>query len=301
MSDNDDKLVLAANLEEASPRQLVHVDNKGRTRSPARYRAITVASYGAMGALVVGAAALWASTFGLVPGLLIGGGFAAWTTWILRPGYMVKRGTHLLLEERYDEAIAVLSKARSTFAVPRHTRALAEQNLGMAYAWQGKFEQALAHQRAARKLYRRRGGRRGLYARMVGYSEITTLVNLDRIKEARARLDDQTKPDSGSNYLEVLHWSAELYVCMGEGRHEISEDDLHARALVALRITTAAALIALIAWAHHSAGDEDQAWHLLREAYDRDWAPGMRQGMPVLMRWMEAHRKEAGADDQRPE
>lgn len=293
MSDRDDKLTLANNLADAEPGQLVHVDNRGRARSPARYRAINAASYGAIGVLVVGAGAMWASTFGLLPGLAVGGAFAAWTGWILRPTYLIKRGARLLLDERYDEAIAIFERARGRIGVPRPTRALAEQNLGIAYARQGDFERALAHQQAARRLYRR--GSRKLYPLMAAYGAITTLVNLERVTDARAELAALSVPASASDYLRVIHWSTELYVCMAEGRHALTEDELHERALAAIRITSAAALLGLVAWAHYEAGDRDQAFHLLREAYDREWTPGMRRAMPRLAAWMDERRHEAGA------
>lgn len=295
MSEHDDQPTLARNLEEASMRQLVHVDNRGRTRSPARYRAITAASYTAIGVLVAGAGAMWASTFGLLPGLAVGGAFAAWCGWILRPTFLVRRGTRLLLDERYDEAIALMTRARRGFAVPRQARALAEQNLGIAYAWQGDFERALTHQRAALRLHR--GRRRGLYARMAAYSAITTLVNLDRVADARGELAALPAPDADSDYLQVLHWSADLYVCMAEGRHELAADALHERALTALKITNAAALLGLVAWAHHHVGDLDQAFHLLREAYAREWSPGLQRGMPRLYSWMEEQRAQAAVDN----
>ena len=51
----------------------------------------------------------------------------------------------------------------------------------------------------------------------------------------------------------------------------------------------------MLAWAQHRLGDDDQAWHLLREAYDRERTVGLTQGMPRLWAWMEAHKDAAMA------
>jgi hypothetical protein len=88
---------------------------------------------------------------------------------------------------------------------------------------------------------------------------------------------------------------------MAEGHCPLSEDDIHARAIVALRITTAGPLIALLAWAHRENGDDDQAWHLLREAYDREHTPGLTAAQPRLWAWMEANKAAAGVGPYRSE
>jgi hypothetical protein len=83
---------------------------------------------------------------------------------------------------------------------------------------------------------------------------------------------------------------------MAEDELAIDADHLHAIAIEALKITGAAALLALSSWAHWKLGDLDQAWHLLREAYDRRAGLQIERAMPRLHLWMEAHRVEAGVD-----
>jgi tetratricopeptide (TPR) repeat protein len=295
------KIVLARNLEEAPRGSLVYVDRKGKVRSPARYRALMATSYGLLVATVGGASALWISMIGVVPGLALGLGFTGWAAWMLRSNFQLRTGMQLLLSERMDEAIPHFERASRARFTPGVSKALAMQNLGAAYAWKGELETALRYQRRAIKQYgRSRSGKR-LHAKLVRYAEISTLANLDRAEDARQRFESLPVPGDDSDYLRVLHWGAELQVCMAEGHCPLSEDDIHARAIVALRITTAGPLIALLAWAHRENGDDDQAWHLLREAYDREHTPGLTAAQPRLWAWMEANKAAAGVGPYRSE
>ena len=109
---------------------------------------------------------------------------------------------------------------------------------------------------------------------VVEYAEMITLVNLGRAGEARQRSRPEAGQGARGDYLRLQHWGAELYVCLAEGEHRIDPEQLHQCAIAALKITGAAALLGLTAWAHWKRNDLDQAWHLLREAYDRRKACG---------------------------
>src|SRR5690348_11970092 len=78
---------LAETLEDAAPRTFVHVDRKGQVRSPARYKALQVASYGAAAAIVGGVTVMYGVLLG-VPGVGVGAAFAAYFGWHLRRGRM---------------------------------------------------------------------------------------------------------------------------------------------------------------------------------------------------------------------
>jgi hypothetical protein len=126
---------------------------------------------------------------------------------------------------------------------------------------------------------------------------MSTLVNLGRAGEARQRFEQKHGKVPEGDYLRVQHWAAELYICLAEGEHRLSSDELHERSHAALGITGAAGLLGLCAWAQHHKGDTDQAWHLLHEAYDRKSGTGLERGLPRLWEWMEKHRAEAGVPE----
>lgn len=291
------KLEMARTLAEAPPRSFVHVDSKGQVRSPGRYKALQAVSYGAAGAVVAGVTVLYGAILGPA-GVAVGLGVGAYMGWHIRRGLKLQEATRLLVHDRLDEAEALLNKVLAGWRVPKQLRALAEQNLAAVHTRRGDYEEALKHQRVAMTIYARTR-KRSLFARTVEYSEITTLVNLGRVGEARQRLEArlaQGVPEG--DYLRIQHWVAELYVCLAEGEHRISAEDLHTRARAGLAITGAAALLGLTAWAHFHKGDTDQAWHLLREAYDRRKDTALEKALPRLHEWMEAHADEAGADRQ---
>jgi len=285
-------MVLARSLEEAPPRAFVHVDNQGRVRSPARYRALQAISYGAAGTLVVGVTAFYGALLG-IPGVAIGVGLSAYLAWHIRRGRRLEEATRLIVHDRLDEAEQLLVGILRSWRCPRPVKALAEQNLAMVFIRRGDFEKALEHQRAAMILYAKLRSK-SVFARTVEYGEVVTLVNLGRTGEARQRLEQRGAVPAG-DYLRLQHWVAELYVCLAEGEHRLSPDELHERARVALSITGAGALLGLAAWAHAYKNDLDQAWHLLREAFDRREGFPIDRGLPKLHAWMESHAAEAGA------
>ncbi len=286
-------VVLARTLEEAEPRTFVHIDGRGQVRSPARYRAIEMATYGAMGGLTLAITLVYGAALGL-PGVAVGGAVAFWFAFLLRRGRSLQKATVLIAHDRLDEAEALLAQVARSWPRPKSARALIEQNLAAIRARRGDFEGALSHQRAAMELYARSGRRgRTAMARLVEYAEITTLVNLGRVGEARHRLDERLKTPANGNYLQLQAWVAELYVCLAEGEHRLDADQLHERARTGLTITGAAALLGLCAWAHYHAGDKDQGAHLLGEAIDRREGQLIERLLPKLHEWMEAHASEA--------
>jgi hypothetical protein len=286
-------VVLARTLEEAQPRTFVHIDGRGQVRSPARYRAIELATYGAMGGLTMMITLVYGAALGL-PGVAVGGAVAVWFGWLLRRGRLLQKATVLIAHDRLDEAENLLGQVARSWPRPKSARALIEQNLAAISARRGNFEEALAHQRTAMELYAKSGRRgRSAMARLVEYSEITTLVNLGRVGEARQRLEERLKNPPRGNYLQLQAWVAELYVCLGEGEHRLDADALHERARAGLQITGAAALLGLCAWAHFHVGDTDQGGHLLGEALDRREGQLIERLLPRLHDWMEAHAAEA--------
>jgi len=299
MSDAPKKPVLARSLEEAEKGSVVYVDRTGKVRSPARYKAMMTVSYTALVGAVGGATVIWVSMIGLVPGIGIGAVFTGWTAWMLRSNFMLRTGQRLLLAERVDEAIPYYRRVTRSRLTPRVTRALAHQHLGTAYAWKGDHKTALAHLTSARAMFKKGRALKTLQAKLLDYSVINALCALDRAAEARELFEKREAPPDDADYLRVMHWGAELLIGLTDGAvPDVAEQELHRRSIVALGITTAAPLLGLLAWALHRSGDDDQAWHLLREAYDRDLTLGLTVGMPRLWAWMEAHKDQAsGSSD----
>src|SRR5262249_13212184 len=153
---------------------------------------------------------------------------------------------------------------------------------------------ALTHQRAAIALYSR--GRRSPFAQVVEYGEIISLVNLERLREAREIFDRRHKVVPDGDYLRVHHWVTELYLDMAEGTCTVDDDDLHPRVRFRLGLSSGAALLALLAWAEHARGDLDLAWHLLREACDRRGEVPLERTMPRLHAWIEANEAAAATE-----
>jgi hypothetical protein len=285
---------LAPSLEKASSRSFVHIDGHGQVRSPARYRALNALSYGAAATLVTLVTVAYGALLGL-PGVLLGLGLGGWIGWHVRRRMRIQDAVRHMVHDQLDEAETILKEILSSFRLPRRDRALAEQNLAGVYSRRGDYEEALRHQRIAMQLYAKAsllGSRRPL-VRVVEYAEVMTLVNLNRVGEARHRLERLQMPQG--DYLRVLHWAAEMYVGLCDNDHRLTIDELHERSRVALTMTGGAALLGLCAWANLFSRQEDEAWHLLREAYDRQTGMKLDKTMPHLWKWMEAHRIKAGA------
>lgn len=286
---------ISGTLKDATSTSFVHVDRKGKVRSRARYKALRGFTWGAVG--VVGMAPIIYGVMFGAAGVLAGGALVGFLGWRISHGVKLQRAVRLIRDERVAEALELLQSLGRARLVPRATRALIEHNIAVCHTKRGEFETALEHWQRARELY---GAKRkpSVFAQMADYSEIKTLVNVGRIGDARGRLAAKGEAPDG-DYLQLQHWVAELYVLFADGKHDLTDDELFARARVGLELTVGAPLLGLTAWAHHVSGDDDQAWHLLGEALDRSDDPGIEQTMPLLHAWMQKHA--ALAEAARPE
>ena len=280
---------LAPNLQVASNRDIVHVDRAGRVRSPLRYRAIHVAYYGLLAALVLAEVALVARLFGNNGPLGAGmGAFVAlgltWVAWAVSRQFALRRAQRALAADRFEEAQRIYRSVLRAPLLPPKYRTFAEQGLGACDAVAGRHEEALAH---LQTVLRRHGRARSVQARVARYSEVYLLVNVGRLDEARAKLE-ALGPVPDGEYYRVSHWGAELYLALAEGRHALDDDELHLRANAALAITSAAPLLGLLAWAFDQRGDEGMSALLLREARDRHPGQKLSGPLPLLEAWMEA-------------
>jgi hypothetical protein len=279
---------VARNLQVASARELVYVDRNGRVRSPARLRAMQAASYGVMAGLLGGATAFYYATIGPA-GIVVGGALALWFARVVGTGFSLRDGLRLMVADRFEEAAVVFTRIARGRLVPRRLRAHAEHNLGHCRAIAGQHDEALALYRSA---VARWGSGRGLRASLARRSEVFALINLGRLTEARARLAALGPVPSGE-YLRIQHWTLELYLALAEGEHTFSEDELYRRSRAALEITTAAALLGLLAWAYDRKGDEEMSRHLLDECLDRHFGPRISGSLPLLQRWLDQRSRSA--------
>jgi hypothetical protein len=285
------RLELARSLETATPRSLVYIDATGEVRSPARFRTLNAIAWGSSAVISAAAAGVYVALLG-APGLLVGAGLGLFYGLVFHRARLLRQGMAHVSFDRLDEGEALLKRVTTSRISNKNVRAMAWHGLARVAAQRGDHEAALAHLRTALGLHAR-FRRRPALARLTEYAEIVTLVNLDRVAEARQRLDGK-RPVPTGNYLKLQHWVAELYVCFAEGAHRLDGDALHERARAALGISNAAALLALCAWAHEQAGDRDQAEHLLAEAFDRREGLHLDRALPRLHAWMET-RRAAGA------
>ena len=84
---------------------------------------------------------------------------------------------------------------------------------------------------------------------VVEYAEITTLVNLGRVGEARQRLEQKQGEVPEGDYLRLQHWVRSC-TCAWPRASTGSRRELHERASTALGITGAGGLLGPAAWAH---------------------------------------------------
>lgn len=286
------RMQLARSLEEAGPRTFVYIDNQGRVRSPVQYRAMQVMSYSLLVGILLGGSALYSYLlgpqgliFGLVFGLAIGRN--------LLYTRQINRAALLSSHDRLDESELILRRLLKRRFVGRRLKALCYHNLGAVATRRGDHEQALLHLRHAISLYQA-AWPKSPHLRSCQYGEIIALCNLARASEAQKRWQTLPRQTEG-DYLLVKSWTTELYVAFSADEPPPADGELWERARRALRITSSSALLGLCSWAFLRAKDQDIAWHLLREAYDRLDGEPLFLIMPPLWRWMEQSRPLAGA------
>jgi hypothetical protein len=273
---------LARNLEAASNRQVVHVDGKGRVRSPARFRAIQYGSSTVLGGVVAFATVLYAQMIGPA-GAIVGVALGGWVAYLVSLSLGLRRGLRHFVADHVDEAADIYARVAHRPLVPRKVRALAEQNLASCRTMQGRHEEALQLFRSAAVRW---GRSRKVFPMLARYGEVFALIHVGQVPEARSRWAAIGAAPDG-DFLLVHHWGAELYLALAEGDHQLAHDELHRRARSALAITSAGGLLGLLGWAFARLGDRDMSCHLLSEALDRHPGARLSGGMPLLQKWLD--------------
>lgn len=287
---------LADDLESARPRQLVYVNRRGEVQSSRRYRNMNRAGIAVIVALGGSATVAY--------GLMLGAGGVAMALGAVVIGTLpwwqyrrLSRGLRHLVRDELDAAESSFKAVASARFVPRQMRALAWQNLGAVCARRGDFEGALQRQRKSRAIFER-VWRKPVFSHLVDLAMVHSLVELDRLGEAQALIEECRERLPSGRYLQVQLWSAELYVAFAEGEHRFSDEELFQRARTGLEISSAVGLLVLVAWAYLHSEDNDQAGHLLGQGLDREGIALVQSTMPRLWTWVESHRDLAvGLDD----
>jgi tetratricopeptide (TPR) repeat protein len=208
--------------------------------------------------------------------------------WIVPPTLRQLRGNALALHGQLDEAFRVLEPLARSRLAPASYRGMARSTLAYIEACRGDHEAALAWaERGSRRVWPR------LSTAYCRYARVAALVNLGRAGEARALFDRHLRDVPRGDLLRHAHWQAELYLLMAEDGRPPAADELHRRARVALGMTASRTILALLAWAHHTLGDDDQAWHLLRVALEQDDVELTERSRPRLHEWITTHREAA--------
>lgn len=283
---------LARSLEEAGPRTFVYIDNEGRVRSPVQYRAMQVMSYALLLGILIGGTTLYTYLLGL-QGMIFGLVFGVAIGRNLYYTRQINRAALLSSHDRLDEAEIILRRLLKRRLLGRRLRALCYHNLGAVATRRGDHPQALTQLRQAIGLYQA-SWPKSPHLRSCQYGEIIALCNLGQADEAERRWQALPRQNEG-DYLLIKAWTTELYVEFLCDKPPPADGELWERARRALRITSSSALLGLCAWAFARAKDQDIAWHLLREAYDRLDGEPLFLIMPPLWRWMEQSRPLAGA------
>jgi len=279
---------LADDLQSAKPRQLVYVDRQGRVQSARRYRTMNRLGYGMIFAVSSGALVLYGMALGLggvaIAAGAVGVGVLPWIHY-----RRLSRGVAHLVRDELDQAEALFQKVAGGSLASRQMRACALHNLGAVATRRQQFETALDWQQRARALFRRIR-RKPVHAHMADLATVHSLIELGRLDGAEALLAEIRETLPEGEYLQVQRWSAEVYLAMVGGSHQLSDDELHVRARTALQITSAVGLLLLLSWAYWKSGDADQAGHLMGQAFDRpEGLHLVETTMPRLWSWVREH------------
>ncbi|HVZ87997.1 MAG TPA: hypothetical protein VHG72_13585 [Polyangia bacterium] len=277
---------LADSLVEAGPRSLVYVDERGQVRSIAAYRRrmarVLVGGGGFMAAVTV----LYWQIAGPT-GLAVGG---ALTVMMMRhvPAWvrMVRAARLMALSKHAEAEMLLRSVSGSRFTASASQRGRAEQMLAMLATTRQDHATALALLTSAlRRLPTDR--RLRVQRRSAEYARVVTLVNLDRLAEARTCFVGLPRVMEG-DYLRIQRAYTELYLALAEGERAFDRALLEEQAEQALAYPERRGWLTLLAWAYDRTGDTATVARLLAEAATRPSEDRMRAMFPKLAAWLDA-------------
>lgn len=283
---------VARTLQELVPGALVYLDARGNVVSPSRWRFT-------MGALL----ALWGSV-GLHAMLTAGlAAMAPWVVlsapllWVLRSlsrrNRMLRSVMPLIVRGEFEAARRLLEAAPPS---GRQQAALWWQLRAELARREGDPEGALRAYRAAIEHLRHAYGPRalGVIERCCRYGVVSALTTLGQVEEAERELRSLEGQPRG-DFLEYLHWTAELYLAFTRDAPPPADDALFARARSALELRVGGGLLSLCAWVYLRNGDEDMGLHLLGAALDRMEGEHLDRSAPRLWKWIRSKESAARA------
>jgi len=273
---------VADSLESASLRSLVYIDRTGQVLPVRRARMRNALTWSLFSASWVAACGLLWMTLGPI-GLAGAAIFTGLMGRLVANGSRLHRVFELVADEQLDEAKRLALQVAEDGRATGFARGQAHHLLAIITGAQGLHRTALEHVSFAREHYPKHAEHE-VQLRLLAYTEINQLIELDRVRDARQKLDALGSAPV-SDYARLRHWTSELYVAFAEGRHQLDDDALHERARVGLSATPAVPLLALCGWAFARLGDDDFANHLLRTAAER-WESPVRNKFPRLDRWV---------------
>jgi tetratricopeptide (TPR) repeat protein len=285
---------IAERLEDAGAGSMIYVDERGQVRAPGQTRMITYLTLAGLGAVFAGLDwACWIYGGGF--GIAAAGGITLWAAREVHDWVRLRRATALVVADRLDEAEALLARIGGRHSNADPIKSQVDQNLARVASMRGQYAEALAHLESAlavRATARELRGRR----RTLEYSRVQTLVNLDRVAEARARFDELPRALEG-DYLRLVRATTELYLAFAEGEHQFEPAYLREQAEIGMGIPSAIAQLALIAWAEERLGHRRAAADLLAIARARSGLRYVRLFYPRLADWMEARAAQGTGGD----
>ena len=163
-------------------------------------------------------------------------------------------------------------------------RSRALQDLARIASLRGRHREALALQEGALEAAAGDAQASRWQVRAVDYAMVVTLVNLDRVADARRRFDAITRTLEG-DYLRAVRATTELYVAFAEDHSRFEPALLRERADVAVSLPSALPLLLLVAWAYERSGQREAAAPLLAAASARTGWNLLRPLFPRLAAW----------------
>ena len=200
------------------------------------------------------------------------------------PWLRLRRAVGLLAAGRVDDAEPLFARLAHYHRASASIRSRALQDLARIASLRGRYQEALALLEAALEAAAGDAQASGWQVRAIEYSMVVTLVNLDRVADARRRFDAITRTLEG-DYLRALRASAELYVAFAENQSRIESALLRERADVAVSLPSALPLLLLVAWAYERSGQREAAAPLLAAARTRTGWDLLRPLYPRLAAW----------------
>lgn len=270
---------IAKDLASAGPKDLIHVDHRGRVRGPGRVKVIRGIYWGLLVAILLVEAVLGYALFGPA-GLSIALALTLLVAWRASKQLALAGATSALSERRYEEADEAFAKLAASRILPRLFRPIALGRQAQAKEKAGDLAGALKLCRKAMAAY---GKAKHAEARLARYQEARLLLRLGELDVASALISSFEEPEG--ELFRLHHHTNALRLAFLRGHHDLSDERLHELATFALEINLAAPLIGLIGWAFAKNGDEDMAELMRDTALDRD-DDGAEERFEELWAWL---------------